>query len=152
MITISSLWRNTKEMPSLLRMFCQGAMVAPPILALLLVFPLMDWTVNGRQVSYAELWSSGAGPIMLTSMVLAAAGAYGLAARANWSRWAWVGTPVVPVLLAAIYPKTWFTEIATGEVGTWLGAIGTGAIIFACLFFIPSVRAYMNGHSSNADA
>ena len=152
MSNVTSIWQNTKEMPQLLRMFCRGAMVAPPILALLLVLPLMEWTVNGRKVSYSELWSSGAGPVMLAFMVTAAAGAWGLAARASWSRWFWVATPIVPVLVAAVYPKTWFTGEAAGDTGIWLGALATGAFIFVCLFLVPSVQAYVRGHSSAADA
>jgi hypothetical protein len=150
MSNVSSLWRNTKQMPPLLRMFCQGAMVVPPILALFLVLPLVDWTVNESELSYSELWSSGAGPVMLASMLMAAAGAWGLAARASWSRWLWVATPVVPLLVAAMYPKTWFTEQAAGNISTWLGALVTGAFIFLCLFLVPAVQAYVRGKPSDA--
>jgi len=142
MPSIVALWRNTKEMPPLLRMFCQGAMVAPPALSALLVLPLTDWTVNGKQVPYAELWSSGAGLTMLVFMLLAAAGAWGLAARAKWSRWAWVATPVAPLLVAALYPRTWFTQEVSGGVTVWLSALLTSILIGACLFFVPSVKEY----------
>jgi hypothetical protein len=152
MDTVLALWRNTKSMPLVLRMFCQGAMVAPPILALFLVLPLMEWTVNERKVSYAELWSSGAGPVLLATLAVATFGAWGLASRARWSRWLWVVTPLVPVFVAMACPKTWFTEGVAGDVDTWLGALATGALIFACLFLVPSVRAYIYGHASATDA
>src|SRR5438309_1795592 len=54
-------WRNTKDLPFPLDMLCQGAMVAGPVLLVFLVLPIVEWTVNGRQMSYAELWKSGAG-------------------------------------------------------------------------------------------
>ena len=142
MLSFRALMANTKAMPQLLRMFCQGAMVAPPILILLLVLPLMEWTVNGRQVSYSELWSSGAGLTMLVFMLIATAGAWGLAARASWSRWAWVATPVAPVLVAAVHPTSWFTQEVTGDVSVWAGSFATSAIIYACLFLIPAVKNY----------
>jgi hypothetical protein len=141
MPTLGALWSNTKAMPSLLRMFCQGAMVAPPILAVLLVFPVMEWTVNGRQVPYRELWASGAGLTMLVFMLAAASGAWGLAARASWARWAWVATSVAPLLVAAVLPSTWFTA-EVRNLSAWLGALATSALIFGCLFFIPAVRRY----------
>ena len=149
MSTFRDLWINTKAMPQLLRMFCQGGMVAPPILALLLlVLPITEWTVNGRQVQYAELWSSGAGLTMLVFMVIATAGAWGLAARATWSRWFWVATPIAPVLVAAVYPSTWFTQEIAGDTSVWVGAAATSAIIFACLFLIPAVRNYASGSTA----
>ena len=142
MPSLSALWQNTKAMPQLLRMFCQGGMVAPPVLALLLVLPIMDWTVNGRQIGYAELWSSGAGLTMLVFMVMATAGAWGLAARARWSRWVWVATPLAPVLVAAAHPQTWFTQEATNDASVWVSAAAASLVIFACLFWIPAVRMY----------
>src|SRR5713101_6495150 len=54
-------WRNTNDLPFPLDMLCQGAMVAVPILFVFVVLPIVDWTINGRQMSYAELWKSGAG-------------------------------------------------------------------------------------------
>lgn len=147
MSALATLKANTKAMPPLLRMFCQGGMVAPPILALLLVLPLVDWTINGKQVSYAELWSSGAGLTMLVFMLVAAAGAWGLAARKRWSRWAWVATPIAPLLVAALYPTTWFTEEVTRDSSVWFGGLATSALIFVCLFFVPSVRNYVAGRA-----
>lgn len=142
MTSILSLWRNTQRMPQLLRMFCQGAVVAPPILAALLLLPLTDWTVNGRQVPYTELWRSGAGLTFLVFALTATAGAWGLAARKPWARWA---------LVAALYPEMWFTEQASGDLSTWVSAIGMAAFFYACLFLLPSVKAYVSGNG-RADA
>jgi hypothetical protein len=148
MRSIAAVWKNTKEMPQILRMFCQGAMVAPPILALLLVLPLTEWQVNGRQVPYQELWSSGAGPVMFLFVSLAALGGWGLAARRGWARWLWVATPTAPLLMAAALPSTWFTQEATAAGSTWLGAAGTSALIYAALFLVPAVQRYVSGSSA----
>jgi hypothetical protein len=149
MLNIRALWRNTRDMPQLLGVFCQGAMVAPLILAVALVLPLTTWTINDRQVDYTDLWTSGAGSTMLVLMLMATAGAWGLAARASWSRWVWVATPVGPLLVAAAYPKTWFTADATSDLSIWLSALFAAAIIFACLFLTPSVRAYAAGRADS---
>jgi hypothetical protein len=140
--SILILWRNTKEMPEILRMFCQGAMVAPPILAVFVVFPFSDWTVNGRQVPYRELWASGAALTMLVFLLTATAGAWGLAARASWARWAWAAAPVASLLVAVMFPRTWFTE-ETRSVWLWLNVLGTSVLIYCCMFMIPAVRDYV---------
>jgi hypothetical protein len=68
-------------MPFLLGMLCQGAMVAAPILLVLLAVPGVEWEVNGRAMPYAEMWSSGEVPAVALSLALAGIGAWGLAAR-----------------------------------------------------------------------
>jgi hypothetical protein len=151
MTSVLSLWRSTKQMPVLFRMFCQGGMLALPILAILLSLPVTNWTVNGRSVTYEELWQSGAGLTMLAFMLVGAAGAWGSAARAAWARWAWVATPVVPLLVAAAQPRTWFTDAAVANGSVWLSAFATSALIAAGLFLVPSVRAYFGAHHA-ADA
>ena len=151
MHSIVALWRNTKRMLQLLRMFCQGAMIAPPILAVLLLLPLADWTVNGRQIPYSELWSSGAGLTFLVFTLMATAGAWGLAARKTWARWALVASPVAPIIVATAFPRTWFTEQASGDLSIWLSALGTSALFNACLLLLPSVKANVSGRAS-ADA
>jgi hypothetical protein len=76
-------WRNTKELPFPLDMLCQGAMVAGPILLVFLVLPIVEWTINGRQMSYAELWKSGAGLAFGLFLFLLMIGAWGLAAQSH---------------------------------------------------------------------
>jgi len=73
-------------MPAVLRVLCRGGMVAPPILLVFLLIPIFQWEVDGREISYAELWHSGAGLVMATSMLLLAAGAWGSAGRMGWAR------------------------------------------------------------------
>jgi hypothetical protein len=86
---------------------------------------------------------------MLVFVLTAATGAWGLAAKTGWSRWAWVAAPVAPLIVAAVYPRTWFTEELTRDPYIWLGSFATSAIIFVCLFFVPAVRNYV---TSRADA
>ena len=89
-------WRNTKDLPFPLDMLCQGAMVAGPALLVFLVLPIVEWTVNGRPMSYAELWKSGAGLAFGLFLFLLMIGAWGLAARNLRSRWALVAAPTAP--------------------------------------------------------
>jgi hypothetical protein len=83
---IWSTWKNTKGMPFLLRMYCQGAMVVAPLILFFLAVPLFDWTVNDRPVSYTELWSSGAGVTIGGCLMLVGLGGWGLAARAPYEQ------------------------------------------------------------------
>ena len=144
MANIISLWRNTKKMPLLLGMFCQGAMVICPVFVALLLVPIFGWTIEDRQVSYAELWSSGAGLFCLVAVLGAGTGSWGLAARKMWARWVCSVTPVAPFILATIHPATWFTQKVFEDVSPWPSAIATSAVIAACLFLLPSVKRYLS--------
>jgi len=96
-LAVVKRWRrNTKDLPFPLDMLCQGAMVAGPVLFVFLVLPIVEWTVNGRQMSYAELWKSGAGLAFGLFLFLLMIGAWGLAARNLRSRWALVAAPTAP--------------------------------------------------------
>lgn len=124
-------------MPFLLRMLNQGAMVAAPILLLFLILPITEWEVNGRQVPYAELWSSGGGAAFAASLALATAGAWGFAARIAVSRWLLVSSPLAPYMVLAIFPDS-----PTEPIGP-AGSILTAAVFYLCLFRLRSVRTYL---------
>ncbi|MGH8164690.1 MAG: hypothetical protein ACREP1_10185, partial [Rhodanobacteraceae bacterium] len=76
---IRNAWRNTKEMPSLLRIYCRAAMVVAPLILIFLFYPLQEWNVNGKTMSYREFWSSGVGVSLGILIVLIAIGGWGLA-------------------------------------------------------------------------
>jgi hypothetical protein len=145
-------WRNTKAMPTILRVLCQGGMVVPPLLLVFLLFPLSGWEVNGREVSYVELWHSGAALVIASSMLLVATGAWGSAARLGWARWLLVAAPIVPLILATVHPRAWFTEQAVSGSSAWLSAVFASALIFIGLFLVPSVRAYYRTRNGSAGA
>src|SRR5438034_6471454 len=67
-----------------------------PVLFVFVVLPIVEWTVNGRPMSYAELWKSGAGLAFGLFLFLLMIGAWGLAARNLRSRWALVAAPTAP--------------------------------------------------------
>jgi hypothetical protein len=122
-------------------MLCQGAMVVGPILFVFLVLPIFDWPINGREMSYAELWKSGAGLAFGLFLFLITIGAWGLAARNPRSRWALVAAPAAPYV--ASLPFLSSKLLSTEEV--WFGILGglvIGAIMYACLFHLPAVRRY----------
>jgi hypothetical protein len=125
-------------------MLCQGAMVVGPILFVFLVLPIVDWPINGRQMSYAELWKSGAGLAFGLFLFLITIGAWGLAARNPRSRWALVAAPAAPYV--ASLPFLSSKLLSTEDV--WFGILGgllMGAIMYACLFHLPAVRRYFAG-------
>lgn len=138
---IATCWQNTKSMPFLLRLLTQGAMVAAPILLLFLILPITEWKVNGRSVSYAELWSSGEGAAIAASLALATVGAWGLAARNLAARWLLVSTPLVPYVVLAIFPGSRAEPIGLDVIAS---AAFTAAIFYFCLYRLRAVRAYLN--------
>ena len=147
---VKNSWQNTKAMPGLLRMFSQGAMVAPPILLIFLVLPLTDWNVDGRSLSYGELWKSGAGVIAATALLLAALVGWGIAARVKAARWSWVATPLLPALLLPLFPAL------SASSSSSLANIGSGSItaliIYGALFRIPAVQEYFDRAAGRAGA
>jgi hypothetical protein len=125
-------------MPLLLRVLCQGGMVAGPLLLLFLIVPVAPWTVNGRPMSYAEFWVSGAGLSAALFVGLICLGTWGMAARKSWTRWALVSAPILPIVP---FPKSMVPDLGLVLLN---GAL-TGAVIYVCLFHIKSVRKYLDG-------
>lgn len=137
-------WTNTKELPFPLDMLCQGAMIAGPVLLVFLVLPIVDWTLEGRQMSYVELWSSGAGPAFTVFVVLLTIGAWGLAARNLVSRWALVAAPPAPYVASVPFLNSGLLSTEDVRFGI-LGGVLMAAIAYACLFHLPAVRRYFAG-------
>jgi hypothetical protein len=139
------IWRNTSGMPFLLRIWCQGGMIAGPILLFFVLFPVTDWTVNGREMSYREFWSSGAGATAATFVGLFTVGAWGMAARIPASRWALVLSPLLPLAFMPAF------MVGTTSLSTLLlGQAITAAIVYWCLFRLNAVRQYfLAGKQSN---
>ena len=137
-------WRNTEELPFPLDKLCQGAMVAGPVMFVFLVLPIVDWTINGRQMSYAELWQSGAGLAFGLFLVLLMIGAWGLAARNLGSRWALVAAPAAPYVASVPFANSGLLSIEDIVSGI-VGDLFVAAIGYACLFHLPSVRRYFAG-------
>lgn len=138
---IAMCWKNTQSMPLLLRLLTQGAMVAAPILLLCLVLPITAWEVNGRPLSYAELWSSGEGAALAASLTLVVIGAWGLAARNSASRWLLVSSPLAPYIVLALFPVPHAEPIGSDVIAS---AALTAAVFYFCLFHLRVVRAYLD--------
>lgn len=137
---VATYWQNTKGMPLLLRLLIQGAMVATPILLLFLVLPIAEWEVDGRAVSYSELWSAGEGPALAVALALAGAGAWGLAARKAASRWLLVYSPVAPYAVLAVLPASASTPMTFDVI---VSATLAAVVFYFCLFRLRAVRAYL---------
>ena len=129
-------WRNTEDMPRVLRMLCRGGMAAAPLLLIVFLVPGHDFDVNGHPVSYAELWLSRMGMSAALFLGLIALGSWGLAARIGASRWALVAAPIAPL---AVFPPSLIPDPGL-TVGN---AVLTAAVIYGCLFHIRSVQEYI---------
>ena len=131
-----SYWNNTKEMPEILSLLCQGGMIAAPILLMIIVFPISpEMTVNGQRMSYSEVWESGVGVSIVLFLGLATVGCWGMAARKVWSRWALIFTPFIGTLS--------FSQIPSFDL-KWalVNCIFTGAVIYGYLFHSKAVEKY----------
>jgi hypothetical protein len=147
---VATYWKNTKRMPFLLRMLCQGAMVAAPILLVILLLPITEWEINGRPMAYAELWSSGQGVAIAAFLAFVSVGTWGLAARTRASRWLLVSSPLAPYIVLALFPAspTLFSEpIAVSVI---VSATLTAAAFYVCLFHLRSVREYLDNKGVGA--
>lgn len=141
--SLRTYWQNTKGLPFPLRSLIQGAMVAAPLLLLFLAAPGTEWEIDGRFVSYAELWSSGDGAAIATFLTLGGGGAWGLAARSSVSRWLLVISPVAPYVVLAIFPASSANQISFFVV---VSAILTAAVFYVGLFRIAAVSDYLAAH------
>jgi hypothetical protein len=136
---IRELWRNTEQMPWLMRMLCQGGMVAGPFLALFTLVPGVVWNVNGRPMTYHEVWSSGVGAAIFVSMLLLTVGTWGAAARAPNSRWAIVLFPVPMSSISLIH------DVPNSSPASVLSSAGiTALVLYFCLFHLDPVRRYFD--------
>lgn len=125
----------------MLRLLSQGAMVVAPIFLFILVLPITDWEVNGRPVSYAELWSSGEGAAIASSLALIATGAWGIAARKAKSRWFLVASPLAPYIILTLFPASHAETIGPDVIAS---AGLTAVVFYFCLFRLRAVRAYLD--------
>jgi len=139
--SVREWWRNTKNLPFPLDMLCQGAMVAGPVLLVILALPIVDWTTGDLAMSYAELWKSGAGIAFGLFLLLITIGAWGLAARKRASRWALVAAPPAPYVASMPFLNSGLLTAEDIRYGI-LGGVLVAAVLYACLFHLPSVRRY----------
>jgi len=136
-------------MPALLRMYCQGGMVAAPILILVLVLPIAPFNVNGQPVSYAELWSSGIGEITALFVGFIGIGAWGIAARSSISRWFIVLAGLLPAVFMTLIPSFYKFAPGASKISFLAEAAVTAILLYGCLFWIPSVQRYFNNDGSS---
>src|SRR5580704_15514425 len=137
-------WRNTRDMPLLLRVFCVGGMLVPLLFLPIFIVPnISTYELNGRPISFAQFWSSGMAPEIFAALLLVCAGCWGLAARDRESRWFLVLAPVIPTLIAVPFALINHSTDDLGGISSFVEAIVTSAVIYVCLFKIPSIQAYL---------
>jgi hypothetical protein len=130
-------------------MFCGGAMLATPILLITILIPVLPFNVDGREVPYREMWSSGLAAVLGLFLMLGAAASWGLALRRPGARWAAVATPVAPFVLAWLLPKSELLS-AYQQASTFWFTLPYAIGIYLCLFFIPAVKRYLAGATAVA--
>lgn len=141
--TAARWWANTREMPLVLRLLCQGGMIVSPIFILLLLVPFPSWEINGRSMPYIEVWTSGAGLSICAFLLFLAIGTWGLAARGANYRWALVFAPLAPYVVLLLYP--WGSQFAADALafGTVAQLLLGAVVMYVCLFHLKVVRMFL---------
>lgn len=135
-----TFWRNTGELPLVLRALCRGGMLVAPLFLLMLALPI-EWTLDEQQVSSAELWRTGQGIVIACPLALYGIGAWGLAARQHWSRWLLVAASPLSGVVLVLNPAT-HVGIAMPDV---LGGVGLAVLVYIGLFHVRAVQAFFAG-------
>lgn len=135
-LRLMAWFQNLEELPELLRTLCTAIMLIGPIVLLWLVVPGHDTTMNGQRMSYSQLWRSGAGLAGVMGFGLLTTGAWSLAARQRWSRWALVAAFIIPI---AVMPKTLTPDLPMLIINCLIPA----AVLYAYLFRSERIRAYL---------
>ena len=139
---LAHLIKNMMELPFVIRVFCNGGMVVCPLMLLFVLLPVFNCEVNGQEMTYRELWTSGTGVVIAFSLAMATAGSWGLAARKPWARWVLVFMEPALLLTLALNPSTWMEQegLTVGELA--VQTLLTSLCIYACLFHLPGMRRY----------
>lgn len=126
----------------MIRILCHGGMVVCPLMLLFVLLPVFNWEVNGQEMTYRELWTSGTGVVFAFSLATGAAGSWGLAARKPWARWVLVCMEPALLLVLALNQSTWMEQegLPLGELA--VQTLLTSLCIYACLFHLPGMRRY----------
>jgi hypothetical protein len=144
-MSVFALFRESRAglaaMPTLMRMFCGGAMLATPVLLLLMLVPLVPLQIDGQAVSRREFWESGIALVFVSFLLLGLVGSWGMALRRPGARWAAVSMPVAPGLILLLLPTS---RLVASEQGLRTVAVGCAYAVafYLCLFHIPVLKRY----------
>ncbi|MFZ6780740.1 hypothetical protein ACO0LD_28235 [Undibacterium sp. Ji83W] len=109
---------------------------------LLVLLPVFNCEVNGQEMTYRELWTSGTGVVIAFFLAMGAAGSWGLAARKPWARWVLVFLEPALLLTLALNPSTWMEQEGLNVGEQAVQTLLTSLCIYACLFHLPGMRRY----------
>lgn len=130
-------------MPELMRILCGGAMVATPVLLVLMFVPLVPLHINGQAVSRREFWHSGVALVFASFLILGVIGSWGMALRRPGTRWAVVSIVLVPAVISQLLPASALLALGQPSPSRMLVAGCAYAIgFYLCLFHIPAVKRY----------
>jgi hypothetical protein len=130
-------------MPLIMGLLCGLAMLSTPIFLLALLMPMVSFNIDGHEVTFREMWKSGLGLTLVSSLLLGGVASWGLALRWPAARWLAVASTIAPVAVAALFPRSEMLSVYQQSSAIFLtlpNAIG----MYLCLFYIPSVRRYLS--------
>jgi len=132
------MWSALKAMPKLLKWICTHALLCGFFL-LLSVIPHDSFSINGHHVSYAEWWSSGAGPFASFLGIVMPLSGYLLLSRSVYGRIAYLAA----LFVALVLPYCYF-----GEFGMVLIGVLIVLLVSWYLFRKQSVIQYFSSNPS----
>ncbi len=142
MSTLARLFKNARELPLVVSILCHGYMVVGPLMLLFMLIPFFDWEIDGRMMTYHELWNSGTFIALVLVLIMATAGAWGMAARVPWARWVLVLMQPAMLLALALFPSTQASQESLSMGDLTLQTLVMSLCVYACLFHLPGMRRY----------
>ena len=114
------MWANFDGMPKLLK--CLTAHVASCFVLLAIsVIPIDLYALQGRHVTYAEWWTSGAGVLASVLGIVGPFAAWAIASKKTYARAVYLG------FLALAFVEPWLFIVTLAYVLTGLLFVGLGA-------------------------
>ena len=126
-----------KEMPFLLRFFFFPYSllvgIAAPVLSLI---PSVEVTINEKQVSHSEWWTSGAGPLSTIIGILLLISAIGFFLKKRFARITFLAPWLILLIVALVQGYEKLTIVGVFLLGIWM------SLLIWYFFFKKSVQDY----------
>jgi hypothetical protein len=120
-----------RDVPIGLRMIMRGCFIGVLFIPLALIPAGGHW-INGEAVSFTEFWRRGGGPMFIVVGILLPLIGCGIAARKDWSRYAFIGFLLLTLGFSTIAQPHWDELISVLFI----------AFIIWYLFWRHTVREY----------
>ena len=126
-----------KEMPFLLRFFFfPYSLLGGILFPLLSLIPSAEFTINEKQVSYSEWWTSGAGPLSIIIGILLLVSVIGFFRKKRFARITFLAPWVILLIVALVQGYEALTIVGVFVLGIWM------LLLVWYFFFTKSVQDY----------